>query len=370
MEELAELGHLLVFAFLFSFASFMVAPVITDVTMEALCPGRDECSLAIYLAGLQQAVTGLGALVVMPVIGNLSDRYGRKALLALPAMASIVPLGILAYNRSKAYFYAYYITKTLTAMASEGAMQCLSIAYVADRVPETRRAAAFGVFSGVCTAGFVGGTIAARFLSVSSTFQVCTREPCLNANKAVAAAVYMRAFLQETDGGASRCDEDEASRPLCLPSSSSEEVSPRLPPLRKSAVPVGDGYLSYQQLCLKKFKIYYAATGNATLSAKARGAEAAYHSTFSELRPWNGSRMHHWNKLDRKRDISSNLYSSNSCCCCCNFSPFGLTAWFLSETAPFNFKGFSIACSGFATLVALAMSINMRPAGFQQPDRK
>jgi hypothetical protein len=28
----------------------------TDVTMAALCPGRDECSLAIYLNGLQQAV--------------------------------------------------------------------------------------------------------------------------------------------------------------------------------------------------------------------------------------------------------------------------------------------------------------------------
>jgi MFS family permease len=38
-------------------------------------------------------VSGLGALVLTPVVGNLSDRYGRKALLALPATASIVPLG-------------------------------------------------------------------------------------------------------------------------------------------------------------------------------------------------------------------------------------------------------------------------------------
>jgi hypothetical protein len=57
MEELAALGHLLLFAFLFWFSTFMVAPVMTDVTMAALCPGRDECSLAIYLTGLQQAVT-------------------------------------------------------------------------------------------------------------------------------------------------------------------------------------------------------------------------------------------------------------------------------------------------------------------------
>lgn len=57
MEEAAELGHLLVFAFLFFFATFMVGSVITDVTMGALCPGRDECSLAIYLTGLQQAVS-------------------------------------------------------------------------------------------------------------------------------------------------------------------------------------------------------------------------------------------------------------------------------------------------------------------------
>ncbi|KAF6995274.1 hypothetical protein CFC21_011799 [Triticum aestivum] len=226
-EAAAELGHLLVFAFLFCVGAFMVAPVITDVTMAALCPGQDQCSLAIYLTGLQQAITGLGALVVTPVIGNLSDRYGRKALLALPATLSIVPLAIMAFNQTRPYFYAFYIAKTLTAMVSEGAMMCLSLAYVADKVPEGRRAAAFGVFSGVCTAGFVGGTIAARFLSVSSTFQVATLA-------SVAAAVYLRAFVQETDRGASLLREEEASRLLFPPSSSPEEASPRLPPLRKA----------------------------------------------------------------------------------------------------------------------------------------
>ncbi|KAM0821268.1 hypothetical protein ACQ4PT_072376 [Festuca glaucescens] len=182
-EAAAGLGHLLVFSFLFCVGAFMVAPVITDVTMAALCPGRDQCSLAIYLTGLQQA--------------------------------------------TRPYFYAYYVAKTLTAMVSEGAMMCLSLAYVADKVPEAQRAVAFGVFSGVCTAGFVAGTIAARFLSVSSTFQVATLS-------AVAAVVYMRAFVQETDRGASLMRDEEASLLLFAPSSSAEELSPMLPPLRKA----------------------------------------------------------------------------------------------------------------------------------------
>ena len=51
---------------------------------------------------------------------------------------------------------------------------------------------------------------------------------------AVAAVVYMRAFVQETDGGASLLRDEEASLLLFVPSSSADEASPRLPPLRKS----------------------------------------------------------------------------------------------------------------------------------------
>lgn len=52
---------------------------------------------------------------------------------------------------------------------------------------------------------------------------------------AVAAAVYMRAFVRETVGGASLLRDEEASRRLlCAPSSSADEASPRLPPLRKA----------------------------------------------------------------------------------------------------------------------------------------
>jgi MFS family permease len=41
-------------------------------------------------------IIGLGTLVTMPMVGNLSDKYGRKALLAVPMTLTIIPLGMYA----------------------------------------------------------------------------------------------------------------------------------------------------------------------------------------------------------------------------------------------------------------------------------
>ncbi|VAH05938.1 unnamed protein product [Triticum turgidum subsp. durum] len=379
-------------------------------------------------------ITGLGALVVTPVIGNLSDRYGRKALLALPATLSIVPLAIMAFNQTRPYFYAFYVAKTLTAMVSEGAMMCLSLAYVADKVPEGRRAAAFGVFSGVCTAGFVGGTIAARFLSVSSTFQVATLA-------SVAAAVYLRAFVQETDRGASLLRDQEASRLLFPPSSSPEEASPRLPPLRKvpSLSEMATLLTSSSTFTRAAVVTFFHGLGETGLqTALLYFLKAQFHYTknqyanllliigitgsFSQLTVMpllaprlgeqkllvvalTGSCVHgflysiawsFWvpylaascvilsilvgpcirsivskkvgpSEQGMVQGCITGISSTASVISPLVFTP--LTAWFLSETAPFNFKGFSLACAGFATLVALTMSINMRPAEVQ-PDTR
>ncbi|KAL5202120.1 hypothetical protein ABZP36_013072 [Zizania latifolia] len=444
------MGHLLVFGFLFFFGAFMVTPAITDVTMEALCPGRDECSLAIYLTGLQQAITGIGSLLATPIVGNLSDKYGRKTLLLLPSAASILPSVILAWNRTKVFFYAYYITKMLTGMVAEGSMQCLCLAYVADKVPQARRAAAFGVFSGVCTAGFVAGTVAARFLTVPSTFQV-------SAVAAAAATVYMRAFVQETDGGASSSllrasdvDDEEtetspSSHPLCLPSCSNSSdnaaPSPRLPPLRKALSPSEAAALltsssTFSRAALVTFFYSLGETGLQT--ALLYFLKAQFHYTKNQyanlllvigiagslsqlvvmpiLTPklgeqklltiaLLGSSMHGflysiaWSpwvpylvasfvivgilvnpcirSIVSKRagpfeqgmvqGCLTGISSTASVISPVVFTP--LTAWFLSETAPFNFKGFSLVCAGFAVLIALTVSITMRPAEFQ-PDSK
>ncbi|KAH8515072.1 hypothetical protein H0E87_003795 [Populus deltoides] len=191
MEKLSALSHLFLTHFLHSFSTSMVTPAMTDAFMSALCPGEDECSLAIYLSGLQKTIIGLGTLVTMPLIGNMSDKYGRKALLTVPMSLIIVPSAILAYSRTRNFFYAYYVVRTLMAMVCEGSVQCLALAYVADNVPESRRASTFGILSGIASSAFVCGNLSTRFLSTSSTFQV-------SALVAIAALVYMRFFLQES----------------------------------------------------------------------------------------------------------------------------------------------------------------------------
>ncbi|KAL9317043.1 hypothetical protein ACSQ67_013560 [Phaseolus vulgaris] len=194
MEGLAGLSHLFVTIFLTGFGAVIAIPSITDVTMAALCPGQDQCSLAIYLSGIQQAMAGVGSVVMTPLIGNLSDRYGRKALITLPLTLSVIPSVILAYSRETRFFYAYYVVKTLASMAGEGSFHCLAFAYVADKVPDGKRTSAFGILAGVGSASFVVGTLAARFLSTALTFQVA-------AVTSMIALMYMRIFLKDSVPG-------------------------------------------------------------------------------------------------------------------------------------------------------------------------
>ncbi|XP_011034953.1 PREDICTED: uncharacterized protein LOC105132907 isoform X3 [Populus euphratica] len=110
MEKLSGLSHLFMTIFLHHFSTFMVIPAITDVTMSALCPGRDECSLAIYLTGFQQAadnvpenrrastfgiLTGIASSAF--VCGNLSTRFLSTS--STFQVSALVAIAALVYMR-------------------------------------------------------------------------------------------------------------------------------------------------------------------------------------------------------------------------------------------------------------------------------
>ncbi|XP_010266910.1 PREDICTED: hippocampus abundant transcript 1 protein-like [Nelumbo nucifera] len=420
----AGLIHLFVTVFLYHFATFMVIPAITDVTMSAICPGKDECSIAIYLSGFQQAITGVGSLVMMPLLGNLSDEYGRKTLLILPMTLNVVPLAILACSRTKSFFYAYYVLKTLTAMICEGSVQCLSLAYVADNVPHGKRISAFGILAGTGSAAFVCGTLTSRFLSTSSTFQV-------SASVAVLAAMYMKAFLKEsTCEDLENMKQDVSQKTPLVTCSNGEDSSSKIfktIPSIEDMICLLKSSLTFSQAAIIAFftslaegglytsLLYYLkasfhfskdqfadlmlivgiagafsqlvlmptlapAIGEEKLLAIGLFASCThmflYGISWSSWVPYVSAMFSVLGVLANPciRSIASKQVGPNeqgkAQGCISGISSFAnvvsplaftpLTALFLSENAPFHFPGFSIVCIGFAMMVAFIQSIMIR----------
>ncbi|CAL5055103.1 unnamed protein product [Urochloa decumbens] len=311
-------------------------------------------------------------------------------------------------------------------------MHCLCLAYVADHVRPRRRAAAFALLSGVSAAGFVSGTLTARFLATSSTFQVA-------AAVATAAALYLRAFLPDS-GGVSCSDDDQACDPLLQASSSSasssdEELSPRLPPHKAGLPSLSDMltlltgslamsgaatitfFYSLGEHGLQTALLYYLKAqfgyskdefANLLLIVGAAGMLSQL-TVMPILAPILGEEIllivgllggcthvflygiawSYWVPYlsaafvilsafvhpSIRTNVSKNVASNEQGIaqgCISGISSFGgilgpliftpLTAWVLSETGPFNFKGFSVLCAGICTVIAFIISLRMRGA--------
>ncbi|XP_012077711.1 hippocampus abundant transcript-like protein 1 isoform X2 [Jatropha curcas] len=418
-EKITCLSHLFATVFLSQLSASMVLPVITDVTMLALCPGQDHCSIAIYLSGFQQAMTGIGSVVITPIIGNLSDQYGRKAMLTIPLTVSIFPLAILAYSSETNFFYSYYVLRILTAMVSGSSIYCLALAYVADNISERQRASAFGILSGIALASSVAGILAARLLSTSLTFKVA-------AFVSMVAAVYMRIFLKDRVS-----DNGNLSEPI-LKSSGPEEnihqndadtnnLSTRVSPVSSSnkILTVGDlicllkrslaeaGFLASLMYYLKaRFHFSKNQYADLLLLIGAAGMVSQlifmpllapiiseekilsiglfmgfinmllYSIAWSNWVPYASTALTVFTVLVQPslRSITSKQVGpdeqgkaqgciSSICSFASIISPLifsPLTALFLSEEAPFKFPGFSISCIGFALLIGFIPSIMIK----------
>ncbi|XP_028125339.1 LOW QUALITY PROTEIN: hippocampus abundant transcript-like protein 1 [Camellia sinensis] len=191
VRELRHLIHLLLPLFIHWIAEEMTVSVLVDVTTRALCPGESTCSEAIYINGVQQTFVGIFKMVVLPILGQLADEYGRKPLLILTLSTTIVPFALLAINESRASVYAYYVLRTISYIISQGSIFCISVAYVADVVEEDKRAALFSWITGIFSFSHVLGNVLARFLPEDYIFEVSIA-------LLIFCPIYMHLFLVET----------------------------------------------------------------------------------------------------------------------------------------------------------------------------
>lgn len=191
IRVLRPLLHLLIPLCIHWISEEMTVSVLVDVTTGALCPGEKSCPQAIYLTGLQQTVVGVFKMVVLPVLGQLADEYGRKPLLLITMSTSIIPFAVLVWSESKTSVYVYLVLRTISFIISQGSIFCISVAYAADVVEGSKRASAFGWITGLFSASHVLGNALARFLPEKWIFEV-------SITLLICATLYMNIFLVET----------------------------------------------------------------------------------------------------------------------------------------------------------------------------
>lgn len=283
------------------------------------------------------------------------------------------------------------------------------------------------MLSGISAAGFVSAILTARFLPTSVTFQV-------SAAVAVIAAVYMRFFLAETDGGAALADQSHT--PLFFPNPPSDVDPPaKLPSLGKASSLVDMFTLFRSSMILSRAAIvaFIDSLGSSGLQASmlyflkaqfqfskdqyadlmliagvagaisqlllmpaiapsfgeeillSAGLLASCANVFLTSFAWSSwvpyfsstfvvfsvfgqpclrtivSKTAGPNDQGLAQGGITGISSIASIISPLLFTP--LTALFLSENAPFDFKGFSLMCGGFAHLIAFAISFTLSSAG-------
>jgi MFS transporter, DHA1 family, tetracycline resistance protein len=120
----------------------------------------DAFGASAVTVGLLFAVFSLGALVSGPVLGNLSDRYGRRPLLLLSQAGMLASLLVLAFATELWMLFLGRIISGITA-----GNLTIAQAYITDHTRPDQRTRAFGVIGIAFGLGFAVGPAISGLLS-------------------------------------------------------------------------------------------------------------------------------------------------------------------------------------------------------------
>ena len=115
------------------------------------------------VVGLLFASFSLSQLFASPVLGELSDRWGRRPVLILSLFGTVVSFVMLALAQGLTMLFAARIVDGLS-----GGNITTARAYIADITPEENRASAFGVIGAAFGLGFIVGPALGAALSLVS----------------------------------------------------------------------------------------------------------------------------------------------------------------------------------------------------------
>ena len=134
----------------------LIMPVIPDLLMDV--SGTDLSAAARY-GGLLMFAFAVTQFFFSPLIGNLSDRFGRRPVLLLSLLLVGVNYLIMGFATSLAVLF---IGRLISGIGAATMSTCN--AYIADVTPIEQRAQNFGLMGAAFGMGFVIGPVIGGFL--------------------------------------------------------------------------------------------------------------------------------------------------------------------------------------------------------------
>lgn len=107
---------------------------------------------ASHAYGALAALYSLMQFVFAPLLGSLSDRFGRRPVILLSLFGAGIDYFLLAFAPNLAWFFVGRIVSGIT-----GANIAAASAYIADVSPPEKRAANFGLIGAAFGIGFIAG---------------------------------------------------------------------------------------------------------------------------------------------------------------------------------------------------------------------
>ncbi|MCB1065086.1 MAG: TCR/Tet family MFS transporter [Verrucomicrobiae bacterium] len=134
----------------------LIIPILPKLVDQLAEGGISEAS---HVYGLLAALYSLMQFLFAPLLGSLSDRFGRRPVILASLLGSGLDYFLLAFAPSLAWFFVGRIIAGVT-----GANFSAATAYIADVSPPEKRAANFGLIGAAFGLGFIIGPAMGGFL--------------------------------------------------------------------------------------------------------------------------------------------------------------------------------------------------------------
>ncbi len=147
-------------AFLDMLGFGVIIPVIRDITIFLSKESYLDGIGTAVLSGVLMSCYSLGQFFFAPILGGLSDRYGRKKILILSLVGNLLSYGIWCISHS----YGLFLFSRLISGVS-GSTISVAQSYVADITSKEDRGKAMGMLGALFGLGFVLGPFMGAVLS-------------------------------------------------------------------------------------------------------------------------------------------------------------------------------------------------------------